>query len=1606
MKIRLTTGNMKRILLLLALVASVLSGYTQPFNNEWIDYSKTYYKFSVGASGLLRINQPVLAAAGLGNIPVQQFQLWRNGVELPLFTSQATGVLPASGFLECYGQPNDGTADTWLYRFDSLQMSSRWSLYTDTSAYFLTVNSTGSNKRYTAVANNISGNTLTPEPFFMHRFERFYKDRMNAGFGVTLTELIHSASYETGEGWTGEPILNGTVYTDRTTGLRVYGPGTPASVDITLCGNTKVSRTVSVSLNNSLIATRSVSGFNNARLSVGNISLNTFSGDTATLSFSHNGASGDHILIASWILTYPRQFSFSNQSQFYFEMPAGGPRYLEISDFNSGGVAPVLLDTANDLRIIGDVFQGKVRFLLPATVEARRMFLLSASSSAVLNVSRLTARTFTDYALSSNQGSYLIVSHPSLFSDASGLNQVERYRQYRSSAAGGGYNATIIDITQLTDQFAFGIKHHPLAIRNFVSMALARYALPPSYLFLIGKGLKYTEFRRNESDPNIGKLALLPTFGTPASDNLLTASRLGKYPLLPVGRLSAITGAEIGVYLEKVKQFELAQKSGNQTLSGKGWMKNLAHLTGGLDNASLALQINSYMDAYRKLASDTFFGGNVHSFNQNTGLNTAEGSGKTLDQLFREGLSVIDYFGHSSPNSIEFNLDNPQGYDNTGRYPLMIINGCNSGDLFIFDTLRAVSKGTLSEKFVLADQRGSIGYIASTHFGLPTQLNYFNNAFYRNFSYRMYGETLGRMMQAAAITMNDSYPLDYFAQTHLEEITLHGDPALRLNPHSAPDLLIQDSLISLSPDPVTSADNRITLKVRVLNIGKAENDSVPVRIVRKRPDGTSIPLGDFIVDVKRFSDSVQVQIAIDPAVDSGLNQLVVTVDPDNRLPELSEQNNQVIKEFRILDDQLRPLYPPEYALVGTPDPVLSCYTVNPLAPMRDYVMELDTTQRFNSPLKLVRRVSSKGGLVRFVPGITLRDSAVYYWRVATGPVTDDTRWLSSSFTYIANTAGGFSQSHYYQYANGAFDKMLIDSTTYRFGYRDVSRKLLIRTGLYPYYDWDQINVNIENNQIEQYGCHYRSLQILVYDSLTLTPWKNVNTGGNGRFGSWPVCGSPTRNSFEFPYYDSSYRRKAADFLNNIPNGMYVSISNLGWTYNTGHFIDQWKADSVNAGRGKTLWHRFHQMGLHEIDRFTRNLPFLFVFRKGDTTRFIPQQLVGDNENSYISEAIQIGGKETSGSFTSPRMGPVAAWNRFKWGEKPLAGSNTTTRSFELLGEDGSGNEVVLAQVYNSRDTSISFIDAATYPYLRMRMYNRDTVQGRTAQLTHWMLNADPLPEGLVAPNLVYGTQDDLTVEDTLKLRVAFACVSPVGFDSLKARLLITAQDGTVTAFENRSDGRRYAPLASRDSVVISYTIPAAGFFGNNSLVLEVNPDEDQPEWLHTNNFLFRRWTVGNASVCPGSSPVFALGTTAPGSAYQWEMSSGGSYVPVTDGSGFSGTGSDSLRIITPPTSWYGRSFRCRITNNGNISYSNEYTLKFSVRWTSAASNLWQDPANWTCQTLPDEFTDVDIAPGVSNFPLVGNGVQAVCRKLSIRQGATMHVNTGGSLQIKGPPSNR
>ncbi|MEI9934271.1 MAG: hypothetical protein WDM71_05340 [Ferruginibacter sp.] len=140
-----------------------------------------------------------------------------------------------------------------------------------------------------------------------------------------------------------------------------------------------------------------------------------------------------------------------------------------------------------------------------------------------------------------------------------------------------------------------------------------------------------------------------------------------------------------------------------------------------------------------------------------------------------------------------------------------------------------------------------------------------------------------------------------------------------------------------------------------------------------------------------------------------------------------------------------------------------------------------------------------------------------------------------------------------------------------------------------------------------------------------------------------ICSTPTRNFFEFPYGDAVDRKHAMDFIDSIPTGDYVSITNLGETSNAS-FISDWQSDTATLGSGSSLYNKLKSIGFTKIDSFTHNVPFIYFFRK-NTSSFTPLQSVSAVDSS-VTVTIPLLSRNTSGTIESPLFGPSKKWSRF------------------------------------------------------------------------------------------------------------------------------------------------------------------------------------------------------------------------------------------------------------------------------------------------------------------------------------------------------------------------
>ncbi|HEX4958814.1 MAG TPA: C25 family cysteine peptidase [Lacibacter sp.] len=1436
--------------------------FSQSFMNEWIDHNKTYYRFRTGGVGFFRITQTQLASIGLGSVDAAHFQLWRKGQEVAVYTSQPSGVLPSNGFIEFWSEQNDGEWESRLYNDPQSHLNPDISLFTDSVTYFLTVNTSGPNKRITPTVNDVSS-VLPADPYFMHSLKVNYRNSYNNGFAAVVGSFVYSSIYDTGEGYTSVDIGPAGPLQSVQNNLFVATAGPTASLKYSVVGKALNTRSVRVILNSNQLSEKQMNYFNYMKDEITNIPLSLISSNTATLQFWNIATEPtDRMVVANFELKYPREFNFGGQSSFAFTLDANAAgNNIVISNFN-GGSAPVLYDFTNNLRITAQALGGnQYRVVLPPSATARKLIIASTEISAIRSVSGFLQRNFVNYLNAANHGNYLIISNPIVYNDANGVNQVDQYRQYRSSTVGGGYSAKVYDVNELIDQFGWGVKFNPLGIRNFLRFARQNFSMQPKYTLIIGKGATMNLARTIENRAAINRIMVVPSWGVPASDMALAAEEGDIVPKIPIGRLNVINGDEVADYLQKLKEYDGWKTAHSCNPEDEMWKKEIIHIGGA--NDYLGEQIQYHLGQYAGVAKDTFYGGNVHNFQKSSLTAVQNISGQRINSLFGSGFSLLTYFGHSSASTLEFNLDNPENYPSTGKYPIFLVNGCNAGNLFLADSTRFIGNFTLSEKYLLSvPNKGAVAFIASTSLGIVQYLNFYTEAFYNEYVQKDYGTSIGNILTKTIDTLIRKFSVyDFFVRMHCEQITLHGDPAVTFYTTDKPDYAVTQSSVQIAPEFVSIAENKFNAKVKIYNSGKATTDSVRIKIEREFPNGSRATVYEQKHRYIPYADSINLELPIDAFNDKGANKIIVTIDGDNTIAELCETNNTVTKGFFIFEDEIRPVYPYNFGIVNKQNITYYASTANPLGSNRKYYFEIDTTQKFNSSLLKKDSVTSIGGSIGFKPnGITFVHDRVYYWRVGIKPdAATPVIWNNSSFVFRNNDTG-FNQSHYYQYLNNNYTDLVLDTNNRSLDYKIVNRKLAIKTGLFPHFRSPNNIVFLDLQTVDQWRCFFNVFSIYVFEPKTLKSWVNQPyfTGGNGRFMSMPpMCLGFPRKFFEFLMEDAPSRNFARIMLeDSIPAGSIVMIINQGTGqggFNPANtaFINHWQNDTLTYGPGKSIYHTFINNGLTDINKFTRNLPFAFVYQKGNP-EFV-RQFIGEKENDYIDVVVDLPAQLTSGSVESPWMGPAKEWKTFSWDGVFNGGqSPADSLSFELYGKTAAGAELKLATISNAKDTSISFIDPAVFPYVKMKMFTADPVNVTPFQLQYWRLTGAMKPEGAIAPNIRFTCKDTVELGEPQNFSVAFRNISEAAFDSLKLKLIVTDRNGAPREIPLP----KKRPIASGDSIVVSYSFDTKDLEGQNLIYLMVNPDNDQPEQYLFNNFLYKNFFVKSDRTNPWLDVTF------------------------------------------------------------------------------------------------------------------------------------------------------
>ncbi|MES1221472.1 MAG: C25 family cysteine peptidase, partial [Bacteroidota bacterium] len=802
----------------------------------------------------------------------------------------------------------------------------------------------------------------------------------------------------------------------------------------------------------------------------------------------------------------------------------------------------------------------------------------------------------------------------------------------------------------------------------------------------------------------------------------------------------------------------------------------------------------------------------------------------------------------------------PKNYSNTGKYPVMIMLGCNAGNFFGFNTGRFSTFTTVSENFNLTPQRGSVAYFASTHLGIVHYLDIYNTRTYTSIGNTLYGKTLGeQIIEAIKQVYNLTTTEDFYARFHVEENTLHGDPAIKVNAQPKPDYVIEDPFVRVLPSFISVSKTSFKVNAKFLNMGRVVNKDIVIEVKRQYPNSTTDIVYRDTIPGTAYADSISINLPIIATRDKGVNKITVTIDADNAVDELYETNNSITKDIVIYDDDATPVYPYNYAIINKQNITFAASSADPFAQLAQYKMEIDTTDLFNSSLKLSQTITTKGGVLEFKPGITFSDSTVYYWRVARVPAvsTDEYKWNEASFVYLANSDLGFNQSHYFQHLGSSLSRISIDSASriWKFGTNHTG--LAAGNTIYPTGGTAELDFSVMLNDtisISGGGCAYDELIINVLDPKNLKPWVNNYSGPTGLYGSLrSTCGAHRINNFEYMLNTVAGRKGAMDFLDMIPNGYYVVIKTNSNPSDAGNtYPNVWKGDSTLYGSGNTLYERLYNQGFTDLDSFNRARTFSFVYKKNDAATFASKSLFTSGIYDKINLIVNCVTPDTLGFISSPAFGPAKKWKQLKWrGTIAPDVSATDAASIDVIGIRSDNSEAVLFSNINlsQQDYDISSVDPKEFPFVRLNLRNSDSINFTPYQMRYWRLTYDPVPEGALAPNISFQIKDTVDIGEPLDFKVAFKNVSEVAFDSLKIKMVITDRNN----IPNILPVPRQKGIAPDSVLNLQYTINTAslgGLGGLNTLYVEVNPDNDQPEQFHFNNFGFREIYVKPDSLNP------------------------------------------------------------------------------------------------------------------------------------------------------------
>lgn len=348
---------------------------------------------------------------------------------------------------------------------------------------------------------------------------------------------------------------------------------------------------------------------------------------------------------------------------------------------------------------------------------------------------------------SSNAADYIVIAPTAL---ATGAQELVNYRS-------ASYSTDLVDLENIYDEFSAGIVD-PYAIRDFIAYANDNWSMDLKFVTLAGQG---TQDHKNRLGLDASILPLLLTstpFGLFASDRRFEA------PGVIIGRIPALSSAELSNYVLKVKDYENS--------AGESWTRNALFLA---DNPGLAGDFHADSNAVAALLPSNFPTDKIYFSSGDSPTATNH----DVVTAINNGIGFFNYVGHSGTADL-----GDEKFLSISRSPSDADLLTNNGQTPIFSAMTcAVGNGTYPGYDSLVTEmlmKSNGGFIAAF---APTGLSWNNVAHELNLALvdAIYGTAPASTMGDAVSSTLDSLGGNEFETVMKNIYHLFGDPAIKPN---------------------------------------------------------------------------------------------------------------------------------------------------------------------------------------------------------------------------------------------------------------------------------------------------------------------------------------------------------------------------------------------------------------------------------------------------------------------------------------------------------------------------------------------------------------------------------------------------------------------------------------------------------------------------------------------------------------------------------------------------------------------------------------------------------------------------------------------------------